>query len=141
MQHTTVTYEHGDETIDAISVADAIGADRDAVFKTLVATGDRSGVVVFVVPGTAELDLKKAARASGNKSVDMLRSRDLLSVTGYIRGGCSPVGMKKQFPTYLDETAQVFARIHVSAGMRGMQMLLAPADLLEIVHGSYADLI
>jgi Cys-tRNA(Pro)/Cys-tRNA(Cys) deacylase len=139
--HETIEYEVSEDMLDAISVARKIGADPDAVFKTLVARGDKTGLCVFVIPGPAELHLKKAASASGNKSVEMIALKELLPLTGYIRGGCSPVGMKKLFPTFIDETAQLFDRIHVSAGVRGMQVLLAPGDLLGVVAGAYADLI
>jgi Cys-tRNA(Pro)/Cys-tRNA(Cys) deacylase len=139
--HETVEYEVDEEALDAVSVARKIGADADGVFKTLVARGDKTGVVVFCIPGPAELHLKKAAAASGNKSLEMVKAKELLPLTGYIRGGCSPVGMKKEYPTYIDETAQLFARIHVSAGVRGMQLLIAPDDLLRAVGASYADVI
>ena len=110
-------------------------------FKTLVAQGDRTGPVVFVIPGPYELDLRKAAGASGNKRVELIRVKELQPLTGYIRGGCSPVGMKKTYPTFVDETAQLFPRIHVSAGVRGAQLLLAPGHLLRAVDGTFADLI
>lgn len=139
--HETVEYEVDEEALDAVSVARKIGADADGVFKTLVARGDRTGIVVFCVPGPAELHLKKAAAASGNKSLEMVKAKELLPLTGYIRGGCSPVGMKKEYPTYIDETAQLFVRIHVSAGVRGMQLLIAPDDLVRAVGASYADVI
>ncbi len=136
-----VEYEVDEEALDAVSVARKIGADADGVFKTLVARGDKTGVVVFCIPGPAELHLKKAAAASGNKSLEMVKAKELLPLTGYIRGGCSPVGMKKEYPTYIDETAQLFVRIHVSAGVRGMQLLIALDDLLRAVGASYADVI
>lgn len=139
--HETVEYEVDEEALDAVSVARKIGADADGVFKTLVARGDKTGVVVFCIPGPAELHLKKAAAASGNKSLEMVKAKELLPLTGYIRGGCSPVGMKKEYPTYVDETAQLFVRIHVSAGVRGMQLLIAPDDLVRAVGASYADVI
>ncbi len=103
--HETVEYEVDEEALDAVSVARKIGADADGVFKTLVARGDKTGVVVFCIPGPAELHLKKAAAVSGNKSLEMVKAKELLPLTGYIRGGCSPVGMKKEYPTYIDETA------------------------------------
>ena len=134
-------YEVDEEAIDAVTVAGKIGADPETVFKTLVARGDRTGYAVFVIPGNCELNLKKGAAASGNKSIEMLKVKDLLPVTGYIRGGCSPVGMKKDFPVFIDETAQLFDRIYVSAGMRGMQIHLSPDDLKNAVSAAYADLV
>lgn len=139
--HDTIEYAVSEDEIDAMSVARKIGADPDCVFKTLVARGDRTGVCVFVIPGPAELHLKKAAAASGNKAVEMIHLKELLPLTGYIRGGCSPVGMKKQYPTFIDETAQLFDAIHVSAGVRGMQVRLSPGELLGAAGGVYAELI
>ncbi|HQJ46560.1 MAG TPA: Cys-tRNA(Pro) deacylase, partial [Ignavibacteriaceae bacterium] len=113
----------------------------ESVFKTLVCKGDKTGHIVFCIPVTLELDLKKAAHSSGNKKVEMIKLKDLFPLTGYVRGGCSPIGMKKYFPTLIDETAQLFEQIYVSAGARGTQLLISPDDLLKITNGSYADLI
>jgi Cys-tRNA(Pro)/Cys-tRNA(Cys) deacylase len=140
IDHVVVEYEVSEEELDAGSVAHKIGADPDTVFKTLVARGDKTGVVVFVIPGSAELHLKKAATASGNKSVEMIHLKELLPLTGYIRGGCSPVGMKKSYPTFIDETALIFDTIFVSAGQRGTQMRLAPSDLASATNATFADL-
>jgi Cys-tRNA(Pro)/Cys-tRNA(Cys) deacylase len=129
-----------DEAIDAVAVASAIGAAPETVFKTLAARSDRNEILVFVIPGNFELNLKKAAKASGVKSVSMLAVRELQPTTGYIRGGCSPVGMKKHFPTFIDETAQLHGRIYVSAGVRGMQVCLSPTDLAAAAEASFADL-
>jgi Cys-tRNA(Pro)/Cys-tRNA(Cys) deacylase len=134
-------YEFNEDEIDAVSVANKISAPHDQVFKTLVATGDKTGVVVFVIPGNEELNLKKAATVSGNKRIEMLKVKDLLSLTGYIRGGCSPIGMTKKYPTYIEETSQMFDNIYVSSGVRGMQMLLSPADLANVSEATYADLV
>jgi len=134
-------YEFNEEEIDAVSVANKISAPPEMVFKTLVAIGDKTGYVVFVIPGNAELNLKKAASASGNKSVEMIKAKDLLSVTGYIRGGCSPVGMIKKFPTFVEETAQLFDFIYFSAGIRGMQVKMNPSDLTAIIDFEYANLV
>lgn len=134
-------YEFNEDEIDAISVANKINAPHEQVFKTLVATGDKSGVVVFVIPGNAELNLKKAATSSRNKNIEMIKVKDLLSLTGYIRGGCSPIGMTKKYLTFIEETSQLFDKIYVSSGIRGMQMLLSPADLAGITESSFADLI
>jgi Cys-tRNA(Pro)/Cys-tRNA(Cys) deacylase len=136
-----IEYEFSEEEIDAVSVANKIGAPPEMVFKTLVAQGDKTGFIVFVIPGNAELNLKKAANASGNKSVEMIKSKELLQVTGYIRGGCSPVGMIKKYPTYLEETCQLFDYIYFSAGIRGMQVKLSPSKLAEITTADFANLI
>jgi Cys-tRNA(Pro)/Cys-tRNA(Cys) deacylase len=139
--HGTHEYEVNEDELDAISVARKIGADPETVFKTLVTVGDRTGYTVFVIPGNCELDLKKAAHASGNRKVEMIKMKDLLPVTGYIRGGCSPVGMKKPFPTYIDETAQLHDALYVSAGARGIQVRLSPLDLKEAINAVFTDLV
>lgn len=128
-----IPYEFDENDLAAQHVADSLGQDIARVFKTLVLHGDRTGHVVCVVPGNAEVDLKALAKASGNKKVEMIPMKDLLSVTGYIRGGCSPVGMKKRFPTYFHTTALDFETIYVSAGVRGLQIEIAPADLIGFV--------
>ena len=138
---STANYEVDEESLDAVTVAHKIGAEPETVFKTLVAHGDRTGHLVFVIPGNFELDLKKCAAVSGNKKIEMIKVKELLPLTGYIRGGCSPVGMKKQFPTYIDETAQLCDWIYVSAGVRGTQVRIRPADLVGVTGASYADLI
>ena len=137
----TVSYEVDENDLSGETVAIKVGVDPETVFKTLVCTGDKTGHVVFCIPVTTELNLKKAASASGNKKVEMIPLKDLLPLTGYIRGGCSPVGMKKQFPTYVDETAQLYENIFISAGIRWTQMKLKPNDLLKLVNGNYAELI
>ena len=134
------TYEFEETDLAGVHAADAVGMPYETVFKTLVARGDKTGFVVFCIPVAEELDLKKAARASKNKSVELLHVKDLLPTTGYIRGGCSPVGMKKEFPTYIDETAMLFDAIVVSGGMRGVQLIVNPDQLLGFVKGEYADL-
>jgi Cys-tRNA(Pro)/Cys-tRNA(Cys) deacylase len=134
-------YEYNEDEIDAVSVAGKINANPETVFKTLVAEGDKTGIVVFVIPGNAELNLKKAAIVSGNKKVEMIKANDLLSVTGYIRGGCSPVGMLKKYPTYIEETSQLFDQIYVSAGVRGMQMKLSPISLANPTDAVFSNLI
>lgn len=134
-------YEFNEDEIDAVNVANKINAHPETVFKTLVAIGDKTGHVVFVIPGNAELNLKKAAKVSGNKNVEMIKAKDLLTVTGYIRGGCSPIGMTKKYPTYLEETSQIFYQIYASAGVRGKQMKLSPIDLAKITESEFADLI
>jgi Cys-tRNA(Pro)/Cys-tRNA(Cys) deacylase len=135
------TYPVSEEHVDAATVAREMGVSPDIVFKTLVARDDRNEVIVFCVPGAAELDLKKAARAAGAKKVELIGLKELTPLTGYVRGGCSPVGMKKRYPTWIDEIASTFGRIYVNAGMRGAQVLLAPADLLRAADARYADLV
>ncbi len=137
----TASYDVSDENYDGNLVAEKIGMKPETVFKTLVLKGDKTGYLVCCLPVCEELDLKKVARASRNKSVEMIAVKELLPLTGYVRGGCSPIGMKKAFPTYIDETAQLFDRIAVSAGMRGEQMILSPGDLLGLAGAEYADLI
>ncbi len=138
--HSTIEYEFNEEEIDAVSVANKIGLNPETVFKTLVARNEKNEPLVFVVPGNFELNLKKAATASGSKKIEMIKVKELLPLTGYIRGGCSPIGMKKLFPTFIDETAQLHEKISVSAGMRGMQITLVPADLANIINAQFADL-
>ena len=134
------TYEFEETDLAGVHAADAVGMPYETVFKTLVARGDKTGFVVFCIPVAEELDLKKAARASKNKSVELLHVKDLLPTTGYIRGGCSPIGMKKPFPTYIDETAQLYDEIGVSAGCRGCQVLLDPMQLTDYVNATLCDL-
>ena len=134
-----IPYEFDENDLAASHVADSLGQDIARVFKTLVLHGDRTGYVVCVVPGDGEVDLKALAKVSGNKKVEMIPMKDLLGVTGYIRGGCSPVGMKKRFPTYFHSTALDFDTIYVSAGVRGLQLEISPSDLIEFVDASVAD--
>ena len=138
---TTADYPVGDEHVDAVTVAKTLGVDPDRVWKTLVARDDKGAPLVFCIPGPSELDLKKAARAAGVRSVALLPLRDLTAVTGYVRGGCSPIGMKKAFPTWLDEMALAYETIYVNAGARGLQMIIAPGDLLRASGASVADLV
>ena len=138
--YTPHEYPHGKEAVDGASVAHLLGQDPAQVFKTLVARGKSGGFHVFVIPVEKELDLKKAAKAAGEKSVEMVHVKELLGLTGYIRGGCSPIGMKKPFPTYIDETAQLYDEIGVSAGCRGCQVLLDPMRLADYVNAALCDL-
>ena len=126
--------------IDGESVAHALGEDPQAVFKTLVTQGRSRGFYVFVIPVQCTLDLKKAARACGEKAIEMIPQKTLLPTTGYIHGGCSPVGMKKPFPTFIDETAQLFDRIFVSAGKIGAQVGLSPDELARYVSAQFVPL-
>jgi Cys-tRNA(Pro)/Cys-tRNA(Cys) deacylase len=129
--HTVHTYEVS-EDFDAFKAAQKLGVDPERVFKTLVASGGGTVHLVFCLPAVLELDLRKAAAVSGSKSVSLIRPDELLSLTGYVRGGCSPLAMKKAFPTFLDESAQLFDTIYISGGQRGVQVGLAPADLLAL---------
>ena len=139
--YTPHTYDHGDGAIDGASVAAKMGQDPARVFKTLVTQGAGKSYFVFVVPVLAELDLKKAAKAVGEKSIAMLPQKELLALTGYVHGGCSPVGMKKQFPTVFHESCLEQDAIYVSAGKVGFQVELAPADLMKLVGAGAADVI
>lgn len=136
-----VPYEVDEEHLAATHVAEQLGEDISQVFKTLVLRGDKNGIFVCVIPGDAEVDLKLAAKASGNKSAGMLPMKELLPVTGYIRGGCSPLGMKKPFPTFFHSTCLDFEVIYISAGVRGLQIKIAPRDLLGIVGVKVTDLV
>lgn len=138
--YTEHSYEWSEDSLGAEHVAKQLGQDENQIFKTLVATGNVTPVVVAVIPGGRELDLKKLAKASGNKKVEMLHVKDLEHTTGYIRGGCSPVGMKKLFPTFIDASAHDFVTIIVSAGQRGLQMELNPDELANLVRANFADL-
>ena len=134
-------YEVDESDLSGLHAAEQLGMPPEQIFKTLVARGDKTGVCVFCVPVCCELDLKKAAKVSGNKKVEMIHVRELLGLTGYIRGGCSPVGMKKQYPTYIEESAILYDEIGVSAGARGVQMLTDPERLIEYCRMTPADLI
>lgn len=135
-----IAYEVDETDLSATHVADQLGEKVEQVFKTLILHGDRNGYFVCIIPGAEEADLKKAAKASGNKSCEMIPMKDLLSVTGYIRGGCSPIGMKKSFPTYIHQTASDYKSIYISAGQRGVQIRISPADLIHFVKATECDL-
>ena len=134
-------YEFDEKDLNGNHAAEAIGKPAEEVFKTLVARGERTGINVFCIPVCFELDLKKAAKAAGDKNMVMVPVKELLALTGYIRGGCSPVGMKKKYPTFIDETCQLYDEIAVSAGARGHQMLLPPESLAKLVDAEFVDLI
>lgn len=136
-----IPYEVDENNLAASHVAEQLGEDIAMVFKTIVLTAGPGKFFVCVVPGDAEIDLKKAAKAAGYKKVELLHMKELLPLTGYIRGGCSPVGMKKPFPTFFHSTAMDFDHIYVSAGVRGLQLRIAPAELIAYVKASLADLI
>lgn len=134
-------YEVDDENVSAEHVALSLGLSPETLYKTLVLKGNKDPYIVAIIPGNAHLDLKKIAKASGNKNCEMLPMKDLLAVTGYIRGGCSPIGMKKLFPTFIEEAAQLEQEISVSAGKRGLQMVLNPIDLATMTQATWSDLI
>lgn len=138
LPYNLIPYEFDENDLVAQHVADSLGQDIARVFKTLVLHGDKTGHIVCVVPGNCEVDLKALAKVSGNKKVEMIAMKDLLSVTGYIRGGCSPVGMNKKFPTYFHETINDFETVFVSAGVRGLQLEIAPGDLVAYTQGAVA---
>ena len=138
IKYNLIPYEFDENDLAAQHVADSLGQDIARVFKTLVLHGDKTGHIVCVIPGNGEVDLKALAKVSGNKKVEMIAMKDLLQVTGYIRGGCSPVGMKKSFPTYFHSTAMDFDTIYVSAGVRGLQIEIAPGELVKFVRGTLA---
>ena len=133
-------YEFDENDLSGLHAAEALGRDPEEVFKTLVARGAKTGINVFCIPVCCELDLKKAAKAAGDKNMELIHVKELLALTGYIRGGCSPVGMKKKYPTYFDETCELYDTIAVSAGERGHQMVLPPLALAELVEAQLADL-
>jgi Cys-tRNA(Pro)/Cys-tRNA(Cys) deacylase len=138
--YETAEYPVDESDLSAQHAAELLGIPGERVFKTLVLRGESGACLVCCIPAGAELDLKKAARIAGEKKADLIPQRELLPLTGYIRGGCSPVGMKKQFPTFIDETAELFETIAVSAGARGLQVILAPRDLLGFISAKTADL-
>lgn len=136
-----IPYEVDENDLSAVHVAHQLGEDVAQVFKTLVLKGDKTGFFICIVPGAAEVDLKLAAKASGNKKCEMIPMKELLPVTGYIRGACSPVGMKKHFPTFIHESCLRFTYVYVSAGMRGLQVRIAPADLIRVAEATVVFLI
>jgi len=134
-------YEVDEDDLSAVHVAQSVGMPIEMVFKTLVARGDKNGILMAVIPGAAELDLKALAAASGNKRVEMVHLKEVFALTGYIRGGCSPLGAKKEYPVYLDRHAEAQTTIAVSAGKRGEQLLLAPADLVRATRATVAEIV
>lgn len=135
-----IPYRVDEEDLSAVHVAQELGEDIRQVFKTLVLSGERTGLFVCVVPGESEVDLKKAARAAGDKKADLIPMKELLPTTGYIRGGCSPIGMKKPLPTFIDRSCMDFPAIYISAGVRGLQIKIAPDDLLAYTGATLSDL-
>lgn len=136
-----IPYTVDEDNLAATHVAEELGEDIAMVFKTLILRGDRTGHFVCVIPGDKEVDLKAAARVSGNKKADLIPMKELLPTTGYIRGGCSPIGMKRQFPTFIHATCLDHERIYISAGVRGLQIAIAPADLIAYTRAEVAEII
>lgn len=141
IKYELVEYTVDPDNLAADHVADELGEPIEQVFKTLVLRGDKTGIIVCVVAGNREVDLKKAAKVSGNKKVEMIAMKELLPLTGYIRGGCTSIGMKKHYPTFINEDAQNFPFIYVSAGKRGLQLKLSPLDLAKAADASFADIV
>ena len=140
IEYGTSEYEVDESDLSGVHAARMLGIDPDCMFKTLVTRGEKKGIYVFCIPVAEELDLKKCAAAVGEKKVEMIHVKELLGLTGYVRGGCSPIGMKKKYPTYIDEIATLFDRIYVSAGMRGQQVILSPEDLRAYTDATFIDL-
>lgn len=141
VDYKLIAYEVDESDLSATHVAEQLEEPVEQVFKTLVLKGDKTGYFVCIIPGAEELDLKVAAKISGNKNCDMIPMKDLLAITGYIRGACSPIGMKKQFPTYIDRSCEDFDFIYVSAGQRGLQLQISPHDLIRIAKITVKELI
>lgn len=140
VEYEIKTYDFDPDDLNALHAAESFGLDPARVFKTLVLRGDRNGLFVCVIPSCRNVDLKKAAKVSGNKSAEMLHVKELLENTGYIRGACSPIGMKKHFPTFIDQSVNLWDSITVSAGQRGVMLLVAPSDIIRIARMTPADI-
>ena len=141
INYDLIPYEFDENDLAVQHVAECLGQPIEQVFKTLVLRGDRNGLFVCVIPGDKEVDLKIAAKISGNKSAEMIPMKELLPTTGYIRGGCSPIGMKKPFPTFIHSTAMEHPYIYISAGVRGLQIKIAPTDLISFVGATVESII
>ena len=140
IEYRALEYEVDENDLSGMHIAHQLSMEPDMMFKTIVARGEKQGILVFCIPVSCEIDLKKAAQAAGDKRVELLPVKELLGITGYIRGGCSPVGMKKKFPTFIDETCLIFDQITVSAGVRGCQLLLDPEKLVAFLDAKPCDL-
>ena len=140
IEYEALEYKYDDSDLSGITIANAVGLSCDKVYKTLVAKGDKTGPIVMCIPVDKEVDLKKAASVSGNKKVEMVHVKDLLGLTGYIRGGCSPIGMKKSFATYIDSSCQNHSKITVSAGIKGCQLLIDTSELIEFTNAQIAEI-
>lgn len=141
IEFDTAEYTWDESDLSGEHIVQELSLDADCVFKTLVAKGEKRGYLVFCIPVSCELDLKKCATAAKDKRVEMIHLKELLPLTGYLRGGCSPIGMKKKFPTFIDETAILHERIYVSAGARGVQLIIEPDSLKGFIDAEYADLV
>ena len=139
--YSTKSYTVDESDLSGVHVAETLGIDKDIIFKTIVTRASINEYRVFLIPVSDELDLKKCAEVSGDKRLELLHVKELLPLTGYIRGGCSPIGMKKKFPTFIDETATLFDEIYISAGVRGTQIILNPLHLATFVGAKFADLV
>ncbi|MEY8352325.1 Cys-tRNA(Pro) deacylase [Lachnospiraceae bacterium 54-53] len=140
IEYSTKEYEVDEQDLSGSHAADMMGVDHGSVFKTLVLKGEKTGYLVCCIPVDGELDLKKVAKAAGDKKVEMIPMKDLQAVTGYVRGGCSPVGMKKHFPTFVEKSACNYSQIAVSGGLRGRQIIISPGTLVSFIGGEFADL-
>lgn len=138
IEYSTKEYEVDEQDLSGSHAADMMGVDHGSVFKTLVLKGEKTGYLVCCIPVDGELDLKKAAKAAGDKKVEMIPVKNLQGVTGYIRGGCSPIGMKKHFPTFIEESALLYPKIAISAGLRGQQVIISPRDLVALIRAEFA---
>ncbi len=139
--YETITYEYDEDNLSGLLAAQECGIDPDTMFKTLVTRGEKCGIIVFCIPVSEELDLKKCAAAAGDKRIEMTHVKELQGLTGYIRGGCSPIGMKKNYPVYLEESAVLFDRISVSGGARGIQVRLSPDDLVRYTGAKLCEIV
>ena len=140
IEYTALEYEVDENDLSGMHIAKQLSMDPDMMFKTIAARGEKRGIMVFCIPVSCEIDLKKAAQASGDKRVELLPVKELLANTGYIRGGCSPIGMKKKYPTFIDETCIIFDKITVSAGVRGCQLLIETEKLVPFIEAQVCDL-
>ena len=141
IEYRLISYEVDENDLGATHIAQQLGQPIERLFKTLVLRGDKTGLFVCVIPGAEEVDLKKAAKVTGNKKAEMIHVKELLPLTGYIRGGCSPIGMKKPLPTYFHQSVTDYDKVYCSAGQRGLQFCIAPADLVKAARGTICDLI
>lgn len=141
IEYQLIPYEVDENDLGATHIAQQLGQPIERLFKTLVLRGDKTGLFVCVIPGAVEVDLKKAAKVTGNKKAEMIHVKELLPLTGYIRGGCSPIGMKKPLPTYFHQSVTDYDKVYCSAGQRGLQFCIAPADLVKAARGTICDLI
>jgi len=141
IKYSLIPYQVDEDDLSAVHVAGQLKEPIEKVFKTLVLKGDKTGYFVCIIPGAEEVDLKKAAMISGNKNCEMIPMKELLPITGYIRGACSPIGMKKHFPTYIHDTCLKYEHIYVSAGKRGLQLLVSPKDLIQVIKSDVGFLI